>query len=735
MGLALLVLLWALACAPQAPAIPPAACAALDAAALALAKAGWVDESKHVAAILAELGYAEAMRTKLDAAIVRESSKVKVAADAVPEAAKKLESAARQLAALLPKREGEARLELARRILVLDSEIDEAHAALGHTKVGSSWATPEERATLERRLEIDRVRRQVAKLEIEIEQGESQDELLTKICGRPGVLARRGSHVVHSALDAEKTVRLLREAERALAFSAYLRRGEVQATPAKSGPLAQSVTLLFDTREHYLAAIDAWVAEGKLKPEEAALMRDLNSASDGKTRMLFAPVVDARLESALLSLYSPLDEGVQTTLTAGHLNWISMAYLGSPLPTFVYEESSESVFHRGGTGIAESSAARRQREERWKLSRAGIAGCRAWMAWLAERGEDPRWEESFEDQIGKVRGEILLKTTSVVEFLQETGRFAPLVKASSKAGEAKPKAVYEAALALSLAELESEWRSWILPGAKGLAQRVEKSAPDVPTPEEKAVLAALNGVRALAFQHVVQAAPDVGVERSLSEGARLHAIYLGQNPEEARKWPDAHGENADHAEFTPEGAIAGGMSVVAFDLEQPEDAIDDWMATFYHRLPLLEPGLLRIGFGWESDVAVMDVASLWAPPDGTWAIVWPYEGMKSVPLAFNAELPNPVPEVDSATLGYPITLQVGLPEPGRPPISVEMKLELEGKEVPCYLSTPDSPTNVELAPRNAFCLMPKTALQPGKLYTATATWKDSGRKLVWSFRT
>lgn len=43
----------------------------------------------------------------------------------------------------------------------------------------------------------------------------------------------------------------------------------------------------------------------------------------------------------------------------------------------------------------------------------------------------------------------------------------------------------------------------------------------------------------------------------------------------------------------------------------------------------------------------------------------------------------------------------------------------QGKEVPCYLSTPDSPT----------------ALQPGKLYTATATWKDSGRKLVWSFRT
>ena len=735
MGPALPALLWVLACAPQEPAIPPGAYAALDSAALALAKAGWTGESTRVAEILAELGYPEAMRAKLGAGMTRESSKVKVAADAVPEAAKKLQSAAKQLAGLLAKREGDARLDLARKILELDSDVDEAHAALGHTKVGSAWATPEERATLERRLEIDRVRRQVATLDVEIEQGESRDEFLTRICGRPGVFARRGIHLVHSALDAEKTVRILRETERALAFSAYLRRGEVQVTAAKSGPLAQGATLLFDTRENYLKAVDAWEAEGKLKPEEARLARELHSATDGKSRLLFAPDIDAVVESALLSRYTPLQEGVQTTLTAGHLNWVSLSCLGAPLPTFVYEESSGGAFHRGGTGIAESGARRREREERWKLSRAGVAGCRTWMAWLAERGEDPPWEESFEDQLGKLRGESLLKATSVVEFLQETSRFPALVKASAKAGDAKARAVYEAALGEPLASFEAEWRRWILPRAKGLAQRVEKSAPDVPTQEEKSVLAALNGVRTLAFKNVLPEAPSVGIERSLSEGARLHALYLGKNPDEATKWPDAHGENADHEGFTPEGAIAGGMSVIAFGPERPEDTIDDWMGTFYHRIPLLEPGLLRIGFGWESDVAVMDVASLCAPPNGNWAIVWPYDGMKSVPLAFGAEIPNPIPGVDPTTLGYPITLQVGLPEFGKPPIVIELKLELDGKEVPGYFSTPDVPTNVELSPRNAFCLMPKTALQPGKAYTVTATWKESGRKLVWSFRT
>jgi len=735
MRLATAALFAALAVGPQAPVIPPAANAALDSAAIALAKAGWSLEAQRVAELLGELGYPEAMRKKLDAGIARELSKAKVAAEAAPEASKKLESAAKQLAPLLGKLEDGARLDLARRILEIDSEIAEARAALGHEKVGSAWATPEERATLERRLEIDRVRQQASRLEVEIEQAESTDELLTKICGRPGVRVRRGSHVIHSALDPEKTVRILRETERALAFSAYLRRGDLQLTAAKTGPLAQGGVILFDTREHYLAAIDAWEAEGKLTAEDARRSRDLSSASDGKSRVLYTPAVDAVLSSALLVHYSPLDAGVQTTLTAGHLNWVAMSCLGSPLPTYVYEESSGGVFRRGGTNVAESTSVKKEREERWKLSRAGVTGCRTWMAWAVEHGSDPRWEETFEDQIGKLRGEPLLKATSVVEFLQESGRFAALVKASSTAGEASPKAVYETALGMPLAAFEAEWRKWILPRARGLAQRAEKVAPDVPTAEEKAVLAALNGVRKLAFEGVLEKTTDVGIERSISDGCRLHAIYLGQNPDEAAKWPDAHGENADHEDFTPQGAIAGAKSVIAFGLERPEDAIDDWMGTFYHRLPLLEPGLLRIGFGWESDVAVMDVTSLWAPPEGAWAVVWPYDGMKSVPLAFRPELPNPVPDVEQETLGYPITLQVGVPEYGRPPIVIEMELTLDGKPVDCHYSTPDAPTNVELAPRNAFCLLPKNALQPGKQYTVNATWKDSGKKLSWSFRT
>ena len=160
---------------------------------------------------------------------------------------------------------------------------------------------------------------------------------------------------VHSALDAEKSVRILREAERALAFSAYLRRGKVQVTPAKAGPFTQSTTVIFDTREHYLEAVDAWEKEGKIQAEDARRFRELHSATDGKSRMLYAPDIDAMLESALLARFTPLQEDVQTALTAGHLNWVSMSFLGAPLPTFEFAESTGGVFHRGGTNVAEST--------------------------------------------------------------------------------------------------------------------------------------------------------------------------------------------------------------------------------------------------------------------------------------------------------------------------------------------------------------------------------------------
>jgi hypothetical protein len=56
-------------------------------------------------------------------------------------------------------------------------------------------------------------------------------------------------------------------------------------------------------------------------------------------------------------------------------------------------------------------------------------------------------------------------------------------------------------------------------------------------------------------------------------------------------------------------------------------------------------------------------------------------------------------------------------------------------EVECWFSSPSKPTNPDLVPRNAWCLIPKAPLEPGTSYSVSAEWYGSGKKLEWSFRT
>ena len=251
---------------------------------------------------------------------------------------------------------------------------------------------------------------------------------------------------------------------------------------------------------------------------------------------------------------------------------------------------------------------------------------------------------------------------------------------------------------------------------------------------EQTILRELNRLRAACIPEELEV-PPLTLEDSLSDGARLHALYLEKNPEQAVAWPDAHEEYADREGFTPEGAWAGAHSDVFAGIRSPEAALEGWMGTFYHRLPLIDPGLMRIGWGFEEGFAVIDVGSLSAPPDRAWKVAWPYDGMSGVPTTFSGpELPSPVPDADQSEWGYPITLQVGIP-PEDEAGPVVMRL-LQGKdEVECHYSTPENPTNPVSAPKGAYCLIPKRHLLEGKPYTVQVEWPASGKKWSWSFRT
>lgn len=89
----------------------------------------------------------------------------------------------------------------------------------------------------------------------------------------------------------------------------------------------------------------------------------------------------------------------------------------------------------------------------------------------------------------------------------------------------------------------------------------------------------------------------VRLDAELSRGCQSHARYLSLNQNRpAAQGLAVHHEDADLPGATPEGARAAKESVIAVLLD-PQTCVDGWMATLYHRVPIMTPDLERVGFG------------------------------------------------------------------------------------------------------------------------------------------
>jgi hypothetical protein len=376
-------------------------------------------------------------------------------------------------------------------------------------------------------------------------------------------------------------------------------------------------------------------------------------------------------------------------------------------------------------------------ETLWRAARRSLYGCRSWMVQRVREGRDPPWSRSMLDDLGKVRDEELLKTTLVTAYLQETGELAAVLDATRN--DPDRIRAFEAALARPLDALEREWKAWLLRSdalVPGLIQVLGAADEAAGGSAVDVFVEALDGVRGTALAGQWPEFERVIPDEELSEGARLHALYLALNPAQKEAWPDVHEEYAGRAGFTPAGARAGLRSVIAFT-DDPRAALEQWLGTFHHRLPLLDPGLFGVGLGEQQGVTVLDVASLRAHPWRDHWVVWPVDGARDVPRSFVPEMPNPVPGEDQASLGYPVTLQVTLVSfVGSPEVAMTLSEGArDGPEVPCWFLSPTAPLNPELAPPGAWCLVPKARLKGSTFYWASAASSAPAWEHVWSFRT
>ena len=106
----------------------------------------------------------------------------------------------------------------------------------------------------------------------------------------------------------------------------------------------------------------------------------------------------------------------------------------------------------------------------------------------------------------------------------------------------------------------------------------------------------------------------VEMDAALSRGCQAHARYLVANDgRPALEKLGAQNEDRTAPGATAEGAKAGKASIL-LTVGDPSDAVEGWMRTFFHRLPILAPELQKIGFGCaqypnEAWSCVMDVQS------------------------------------------------------------------------------------------------------------------------------
>lgn len=234
-------------------------------------------------------------------------------------------------------------------------------------------------------------------------------------------------------------------------------------------------------------------------------------------------------------------------------------------------------------------------------------------------------------------------------------------------------------------------------------------------------------------------------DSAISAAAQAHADYYAAHVQSYNSTGlNAHAENPEWAEgFTGESvgdrlayqgvSSAGWSEVMAFS-GSPAGAMAGWMATLYHRVPLVHPNTVAWGFGIASEGANCEVLdSLFGGSPDTGPSLWPVPGAAGVSISWNgAESPKPpLPATESYPSGPVVTAT----------FASGTSLSLThatltgpaGAEVPAQVQGPHNDQYLG----ETWALYAYDPLEPGAVYTVTFDGVVAGQPstLSWSFTT
>jgi len=701
-----------------------------------IAKLGEPALVDEMAAILADAGEPaediEDRRSRWDRNVER--AKLPVSDGTRRGVVRRLEAAVKAIEKEAQSIEDASVLDVAELILRLDSQSEAANELLGREKVRGRYVSPDEAELDARAREINAAVDEAMHVDVEVEHvSPSPSKFVQDMYGEDSHAVRAQGIVVHGGISPDRLERALRQALRALSFTVWLKTGEVEV------PSFNPEIEIFFTNDYtgYSDALDLAESSNRIDADMLRLARGGTGGFPTKGDVYVARwCPESQVQSGIIwfARKRVLPPKIEPYLLAGHVNWLCLRFVGTSKPGVAWVEQRPSSERTTTAPGGDTDAL-------WRAASSGLFGARSFLVRMIDAGDSVTLADSILDQEGLVTGIELLVATVVCDYMQLKGTFWDIASSERGADEPRIRAT-ERALDAPIPAYDAEWQGWLKGegGGAGLLQRIAGSdeedssaRDDDPVGEEAHEY--LKEIRKAAFEPLRVWTETLGHYPELSENAAKHAAYLQLNPDQKSAWPDAHEEYADKEGFSAEGAWAGGHSVIAFDGDVTE-SIDAWMATFYHRLPLLEPGLCGVGAAVDGEVVVMDTGSLLNEYQGPAHVKWPHDGQRKVPLRWRPESPNPVPGEDQSGWGYPVTVQ-SYWGPKAQDASVVLTLYIDGDEEPvdCHFISPTTAKFDRLIPANAYCLIPKERLESSTTYRVVAEVPELAETWEWTFET
>jgi len=242
----------------------------------------------------------------------------------------------------------------------------------------------------------------------------------------------------------------------------------------------------------------------------------------------------------------------------------------------------------------------------------------------------------------------------------------------------------------------------------------------------------------------------------LQQAALAHAAYLDLDKQGAC-WPDPHVEDAACAHYTGDTVgdretAAGYSWVRASEVVNwesgPDNAIDRWLWSVYHRIPFMDFHMNDAGFATHGTSNVMDLATSRvkkSPKAPAVLPVFPVPGDTEVPVDFRGDLEEPTPPGPGGGGAWPHGVSSGqvvslhFTGPSWKVTEHHIYNNAGGAcmEVPHTMATKDTDANLQAFESNDVFLYADDVLDAGTEYVAVIGGTFAGNPFTrsWAFTT